>query len=132
MFVRWKYRRLRRRRDVTCKAILVRSVWRHGQPRQHIVCYLAAIHAQHLQAPAHRQAFWQLASERLATVPLDVATRQRVMHQLATMVPPPTVEELQQVRAQQAVLQELATQLAPSAPIGALGLGARGHPDGSV
>jgi hypothetical protein len=99
MFVRWKYRRLRRRRDVTCKAILVRSVWRHGQPRQHIVCYLAAIHAQHLQAPAHRQAFWQLASERLATVPLDVATRQRVMHQLATMVPPPTVEELQQVRA---------------------------------
>jgi hypothetical protein len=55
-----------------------------------------------------------------------------VMHQLATMIPPPTVEELQQVRAQQAWLEELATQLAPSAPSGALGLGALGHPDGAV
>jgi hypothetical protein len=132
MFVRWKYRRLRRRRDVTLKAVLVRSVWRHGQPRQHIVCYLAAIHAQHQQAPAHRQAFWKLAAERLARLPLDAATRQRVVQQLAMRIPPPTVEELQQVLAQQVVLQELATQLTPSAPWGALGWGALGCPDGAV
>ena len=118
MFVRWKYRRLRRRRDVTLKAILVRSVWRHGQPRQHIVCYLAAIHAQHQQAPAHRQAFWDHVEERLQRLPLDATTRQRVVQQLATRIPPPTGKELQQVGAQQAVLQELATQLAPSAPQG--------------
>jgi hypothetical protein len=55
-----------------------------------------------------------------------------VMHQLATRIPPPTVEELQQVRAQQAWLQEMATQLAPSAPIGALGWGALGHPEGPL
>ena len=118
MFVRWKYRRLRRSRDVTLKAILVRSVWRHGQPRQHIVCYLAAIHAQHQQAPAHRQVFWEDAAQRLATVPLDAATRQRVVQQLATRIPRPTAEELQQVVEQQAVLQELAVSLAPSAPLG--------------
>jgi hypothetical protein len=55
-----------------------------------------------------------------------------VMHQLAMMIPPPTVEELQQVRAHQAWLQELATQLAPSAPSGALCLGARGQPAGDL
>jgi hypothetical protein len=88
MFVRWKHRRLRRSRDVTRKAILVRSVWRHGQPRQQIVCYLAAIRAQYQHAPAHRQEFWRRAAERLARLPLDAATRQRVVHQLTTMISP--------------------------------------------
>jgi hypothetical protein len=39
------------------------------------------------------------------------------------MIPRPTTEELQQVLAQQAVLQELATHLAPSAPQGGTRMG---------
>jgi len=132
MFVRWKRRALRRSLDTTLKAVLVRSVWRQGHSCQQTVCYLASIRAQYQHAPAHRQAFWEDVEERLARVPLDTATRQRVVQQLATAVPRPTAAELQQVRAQQTVLQELATQLAPSAPRGALGWGALGHPDGAV
>jgi hypothetical protein len=132
MFVRWKHRRLRRSPETTLKAVLVRSVWRHGCSHQQTICYLASIRKQYQHAPAHRQAFWCRVDQCLATLPLDAPTRQRVVQQLATAVPRPTEEELQQVMAQQAVLQEMAASLAPSAPRGALGWGALGHPDGAV
>jgi hypothetical protein len=112
MFVRWKRCVLQRSLDTTLKVFLVRSVRVAGRPRQQTVCYLAAIRAQYQHAPAHRQAFWRRVEERLARLPLDAATRQQLEHQLATTIPRPTVEELQQVVAQQALLEQLASDLA--------------------
>lgn len=114
MFIRWKRCFLQRSLDTTLKAVLVRSVRVAGRPRQQTMCYLASIREQYQAAPAHRQAFWEVAEERLARVPLDAATRQRLEHQLATTIPRPTVEELQQVVAQQALLAQLAGRMAVS------------------
>lgn len=112
MFVRWKRRTLRRSLDTTLHAVLMRSVRVAGRPRQQTVCYLAAIRAQYQHAPAHRQAFWRQVDERLATLPLDATTRQRVETTLASTIPRPTAAEVQQVVAQQALLEQLVGHLA--------------------
>jgi hypothetical protein len=130
MFVRWKCRRLRRDQDTLRYAELVRSVRVHGRPRQQIVQYLGSIREWYCTAPAYRQAFWDLAAERLARVPLDAATRQRVEDQLATAIPRPTGEELQQVAEQRALLEQLATGWTAHPP--RLGLGPGGEPDGGA
>jgi hypothetical protein len=113
MFIRWRRRPLRREADTLRYALLVRSVWHQGEPRQQLVCYLASIREQYQHAPAHRQAFWRRVEWRLATLPLEPAIRQRVEHQLATVIPRPTVVEIQDVLAQQVQLQHLATTLVP-------------------
>jgi hypothetical protein len=129
MFVRWKRCALQHRLDTTLKAVLVRSVRVAGRPRQQTICYLASIRAQYQHTPAHRQAFWRLAEQRLARLPLDAATRQRVVHQLATAIPRPTGEELQQVDRQRALLEQMATGWTDTP---SLGLGPGGAPAGGA
>lgn len=107
MFVRWKCRRLRRDQDTLRYAELVRSVRVHGRPRQQIVQYLGSIRERYRTAPAHRQAFWCWVEQRLAHIALDPATRQVLECQLARLVVRPTVEEQQEVIAQQAALRRL-------------------------
>jgi hypothetical protein len=121
MFVRWKRCALQHSLDTTLKAVLVRSVRVAGRPRQQTVQYLGSIREWYRTAPAHRQAFWELAAERLARVPLDAATRQRVEYQLATAIPRPTGEELQQVAEHRALLEQLATGWPTPTP--SIGLG---------
>jgi hypothetical protein len=127
MFVRWKCRRLRRDQDMLRYAELVRSVRVHGRPRQQIVQYLGSIREWYRTAPAHRQAFWDHVEQRLARLPLAAATRQQLEHHLATVIPRPTGEELQQVAAQRAFLEQLATGWTAHPPC--LGLGPGGEPD---
>jgi hypothetical protein len=130
MFVRWKHRRLRRDQDTLRYAELVRSVRIHGRPRQQIVQYLGSIREWYRTAPAYRQAFWEHVEQRLAHVPLDAATRQQLEHHLATVIPRPTGEELQQVARQRALLEHLATGLTAH-PL-RLGLELEGESDGGV
>jgi hypothetical protein len=111
MFIRWRRRPLRREADALLYALLVRSVWRQGGSRQQLVGYLASIREQYQQAPAHRQAFWRRVEWRLATSVLDPVVRQRLEHQLATVIPRPTTADLQDVRAQREELQRLTTTL---------------------
>jgi hypothetical protein len=113
MFIRWRRRPLRREADALLYALLVRSVWHQGRSHQQLVCYLASIREQYQHAPAHRQAFWRRVEWRLATLVLEPALRQRLAHQLATVIPRPTTADLQDVLAQQAQLQHLATTLVP-------------------
>lgn len=130
MFVRWKCRRLRRDQDTLRYAELVRSVRVHGRPRQQIVQYLGSIREWYRTAPAHRQAFWEHVEQRLARLPLDAATRQQLEHHLATAIPRPTGEELQQVARQRALLEQLATGWTAHPPSSVLGPG--GEPDGGA
>jgi hypothetical protein len=113
MFIRWRRRPLRREADTLLYALLVRSVWHHGCPRQQLIGYLASIREQYQHAPAHRQAFWRRVEWRLTTLGLEPAMRQRLAHQLATVIPRPTGGEIQDVLVQQVQLQHLATTLAP-------------------
>ena len=113
MFIRWRRRPLRREADALLYALLVRSVWHQGCPRQQLVCYLASIREHYQHAPAHRQAFWRRVEWRLTTLALEPVMRQRLEHQLATVIPRPTAADLQDALAQQAQLQHLATTLGP-------------------
>jgi hypothetical protein len=113
MFIRWRRRPLRREADTLRYALLVRSVWHQGGSHQQLVCYLASIREQYQQAPAHRQAFWRRVEWRLATLSLEPMVRQRLEHQLATVIPRPTAADLQDVRAQREELQHLTTMLVP-------------------
>ena len=122
MFVRWKRYALQRSVDTTLKVFLVRSMRVAGRPRQQTVCYLASIRAQYQAAPAHRQAFWHRVDQRLMRLPLDAATRQQLEHQLATVIPRPTGEELQQVAAQRAWLEQIAAGMIAHPPRMVLGL----------
>jgi hypothetical protein len=130
MFVRWKCRRLRRDQDTLRYAELVRSVRVHGRPRQQIVQYLGSIRERYRTAPAHRQAFWERVEQRLARLPLDAATRQQLEHHLATAIPRPTGEELQQVARQRALLEQMATGWTAHPP--RIVLGPWGEPDGGA
>jgi hypothetical protein len=130
MFVRWKCRRLRREQDTLRYAELVRSVRVHGRPRQQVVQYLGSIREWYRTAPAYRQAFWDRVEQRLARLPLDAATRQQLEHQLATAIPRPTGEDLQQVARQRALLEQMATGW--TAPPPHLVLGPGGEPDGGA
>jgi hypothetical protein len=118
MYVRWKHRVLRRTTETTLVAVLVQSVWQHGQPRQQVVGYLASIRVQYHDAPAHRQAFWQRVEQRLTTLGLSPAIQQAVRQQLARVVPCPTAAELQAVARQRASLVPC-PHPGPSAPYGA-------------
>jgi hypothetical protein len=89
MFVRWKHRRLRQRQETAHYAVLVRSVWRRGTPRQQVVCYLGAIRAPERGVPAACHAFWQQAMARLARLRLDPLARQTILARLAQVVPCP-------------------------------------------
>jgi hypothetical protein len=113
MFIRWRRRPLRREADTLLYALLVRSVWHHGCPRQQLVGYLASIREQYQHEPAHRQAFWHRVEWRLATLALEPTIRQRLAHQLATVIPRPTAADLQDILAQREQLQHLATTLVP-------------------
>jgi hypothetical protein len=113
MFIRWRRRPLRREADTLLYVLLVRSVWHQGCPRQQLVCYLASIREHYQHEPAHRQAFWHRVEWRLATLALEPTIRQRLANQLATVIPRPTGGEIQDVLAQRAQLQHLATTLVP-------------------
>jgi hypothetical protein len=89
MFLRWKRRWLRRRQDTAYSAVLVRSVWHQGTPRQQIICYLGTIRASERLAPASCYAFWQQVAQRLTALTLDPATRQSIEARLAQVVPRP-------------------------------------------
>ena len=113
MFIRWRRRPLRREADTLRYALLVRSVWHQGRSHQQLVCYLASIREHYQHEPAHRQAFWRRVEWRLATLAMEPAMRQRLEHQLATVIPRPTGGEIQDVMVQQAQLQHLAATLVP-------------------
>jgi hypothetical protein len=132
MFLRWKRRWLRRRQETAHSAMLVRSVWHQGTPRQQVICYLGTIRASERMVPASCCAFWQQAAQRLATLALDPATRQAIEARLVQMVPRPLGVELGQepVGLPQAAL-------VPTVPSAAASMGTRqalapGRPPGGL
>jgi hypothetical protein len=110
LYVRWKRRRLKRRVETAWDAVLVRSIWRQGAPRQQVVGYLASIRASARTFPAHRAWFWARVDPRLDALGLDPTTRQAVEARLMQEVPRPTATELQAVAAQRAAFAQLAAE----------------------
>ena len=105
MFVRIKRRKLRKDNGTTRYAVLVKSVWEQGRPRQKVVRYLARIQECYLTAPAHRQLFWLHVDAHLADLRLDSDTRARCEQRLAREVARPSPEELEALRQQRDVLK---------------------------
>lgn len=128
MYLRWKRRLLSGGTDATLRAVLVRSVWLHGQARQQLIGYVGSIRERYLDAPAHRLMFWLQVEHRLARLAVDPQTRQRIEQRLACRVPRPTATDLHHLTVQQQHLTQLAATLPPGAP-GAAGFGAPGTPD---
>src|SRR5262249_29957333 len=88
MFLRWK-RRHRHQQPPLYYAELVRSVRRHGTPRQQVVGYLGAISAEDRAVPARYQAFWHRVDVRWTGLGVDAVPRQAVEARLAQVVPRP-------------------------------------------
>ena len=104
MFVRIKRRKLRKDHGRTRDAVLVKSVWEQGRPRQKVVRYLARIQECYLTAPAHRQLFWLRVDAHLASLHLDPDTRARCEQRLAREVARPSPEELAVLLQQRDIL----------------------------
>jgi hypothetical protein len=95
VFVRWKRRILRRRRDwfppgeQALSAALVETRRVDGKPRQRIVRYLATIKGGQLVYPPSTDRFWQDVDRTLADMDLDDEQRQTIGARIATTVPRP-------------------------------------------
>ena len=105
MFIRIKRRKLRRNNGTALDAVLVKSVWEHGKPRQKVVRYLAGIQDHYLTAPAHRQLFWSRIDAHFAALQLDPETCARLETRLVRDIARPSQEELAMLQQQRDVLE---------------------------
>jgi hypothetical protein len=115
MFVRWKHRPVRRRRETSLPneralyAVLVESHRVDGKPRQRVVRYLAAIRGGQLVYPLSTDRFWQDVERTLADLALADDQRQVIEDKIAATVPRPDPAVVEQ---QQVEVKELATAIA--------------------
>lgn len=112
MFIRWKWRPLKRRSLWALEVVLVESYWTARGARQR-VHHLATIWEDYCTAPAHRLAFWQGVTPRLERHVPDPLRRQRLIDTLVQRVPPVTAEEQAQVAAWQAALAQFGLREPP-------------------
>jgi hypothetical protein len=106
VFVRWKRRPLRRRRETSSpaeqalSAVLVETHRVDGRPRQRVVRYLATIKAGQLVYPLSVERFWQAVDARLAELPLADDQRHVIERKIGEAVPRPDPDVLARTRAE--------------------------------
>jgi hypothetical protein len=95
VFVRWKRRPLRRRRESSppdehaLSAVLVESHRVDGRPRQRVVRYLATIKEGQIADPLSTDRFWRDVDKGLAELELDDDQRRAFETRLEATVPRP-------------------------------------------
>lgn len=93
MFVRWKRKKLAKRRaadfplDYLKYAQLVQTNWETGKPRQKVVKYLGSIRESHLFSAIHQKRFWQSVQDNLNQLQLDYNEKEGIIDKLFEVVP---------------------------------------------
>jgi hypothetical protein len=97
VFVRWKQRRNRTRRNdcggVSTYAYLVKSERIDGKPRLKVIGYVGTVPEGGERHDWRRIRFWGRVDALFARLKLDPDTRASIEHSLATRVPRPLTEE---------------------------------------
>jgi hypothetical protein len=86
MFVRWKRKVLKNRKETTLCAVLCQAYRENGKPKQKVIKYLASVREASIDEVTRNQ-FWNEVNEKLKGMDIDSEKKKKIIEKLSAVVP---------------------------------------------